>query len=173
MNKMEKNKNLSKDRLEREVDYSSFHIGIVVSEWNEPITGALLEGCKTTLLAAGVPESNIHVSWVPGAFELPLGAKMLAGKEKLDGLVCLGCVIKGDTRHDEYINAAVSQGIMQLSLVSGKPVTFGLLTVENEQQALDRAGGKHGNKGDEAAQTVLRMIRIGKEIKEQKSSIGF
>ena len=100
-------------------------------------------------------------------------AKMLAGKEKLDGLVCLGCVIKGDTRHDEYINAAVSQGIMQLSLVSGKPVTFGLLTVENEQQALDRAGGKYGNKGDEAAQTVLRMIRIGKDIKEQKSSIGF
>ena len=152
---------------------TDMRIGIVVSEWNEPITGALLEGCKTTLLAAGVPESNIHVLWVPGAFELPLGAKMLAGKEKLDGLVCLGCVIKGDTRHDEYINAAVSQGIMQLALVSGNPVTFGLLTVENEQQALDRAGGKYGNKGDEAAQTVLRMIRIGKDIKEQKSSIGF
>lgn len=168
-----KNKNLSKDKLDKNVDYSSYQIGIVVSEWNDHITSALLDGCRSTLLAAGLLESQIHVLWVPGAFELPLGAKMLAGKEKLDGLVCLGCVIKGDTRHDEYINSAVSQGIMQLSLVSGKPVTFGLLTVENEQQALDRSGGSHGNKGDEAAQTVLRMISIGKEIKEQKSSIGF
>lgn len=170
---MEKNKNLSAQTISDDYDYTGFHIGIVVSRWNEKITSSLLEGCVNQLKQAGLKEDHIHVAWVPGAFELPLGAKMLAGKEKLDGVVCLGCVIKGDTRHDEYINSAVSAGIMQLSLMSGKPITFGVLTVENEQQALDRSGGVHGNKGDEAAQTVLAMARLGQELKQQKSSIGY
>lgn len=170
---MEKNKDLSAQTIDGDFDYSGFSIGIVVSRWNTEITSLLLQGCISRLKSMGLNEDNIHVVWVPGAFELPLGAKLIAGKEKLDGVACLGCVIKGDTRHDEYINGAVSNGIMQLSLVSGKPVTFGVLTVENEQQAIDRAGGKHGNKGDEAAQTVLAMSRLAKELKQQKTSIGY
>lgn len=170
---MKKNKDLSVQTIDGDFDYSGFSIGIVVSKWNTEITSLLLQGCVNKLKSMGLNEDHIHVVWVPGAFELPLGAKLIAGKEKLDGVVCLGCVIKGDTRHDEYINGAVSNGIMQLSLVSGKPVTFGVLTVENEQQAIDRAGGKHGNKGDEAAQTVLAMARLAKELKQQKSSIGY
>ena len=170
---MEKNKDLSAQTIDGDFDYSVFSIGIVVSKWNTEITSLLLQGCTSRLKSMGLKEDNIHVVWVPGAFELPLGAKLLAGKEKLDGVVCLGCVIKGDTRHDEYINGAVSNGIMQLSIVSGKSVTFGVLTVENEQQAIDRAGGRHGNKGDEAAQTVLAMARLAKELKQQKTSIGY
>lgn len=170
---MEKNKDLSAQTIDGDFDYSGFSVGIVVSKWNTEITSLLLQGCINRLKSTGLKEDNIHVVWVPGAFELPLGAKLIAGKEKLDGVVCLGCVIKGDTRHDEYINGAVSNGIMQLSIVSGKPVTFGVLTVENEQQAIDRAGGKHGNKGDEAAQTVLAMARLAKELKQQKTSIGY
>ena len=147
--------------------------GIVVSEWNRHITHALFEGCRDTLLAHEVDASDIHVLQVPGSFELPVGAKMLAGQNKLHAVICLGCVIKGETKHDEYINQAVATGLTHLGLASGIPMIFGVLTPNTEAQALDRAGGKHGNKGVEAAVTALRMADIKNTFKMSKSTIGF
>ncbi len=131
--------------------------GIVVSDYNADITHRLLEGCYDTLLKHEVKEKDIRLFHVPGAFELTSGAQMLALKYPLDAVICLGCVIKGETKHDEYINHAVAQGITQLSLMLKKPVIFGLLTPNTHKQARERAGGKHGNKGVEAAVTALRM----------------
>lgn len=148
-------------------------IGVVVSEWNEDITFRLRDACTQTLLAHGVSQDNIIVSYVPGAFELPLGARFLLLKEKLDGIVCLGCVIKGETKHDEYIAKAVATGIMSLGLTSGKPIIFGVLTPNDHQQALARADGSHGNKGEEAAITVLKMVALGKQAGTGKKGIGF
>ncbi len=154
-------------------DGSGFRIGIVVSEWNSSITFALLEGAKSVLKKAGVADLNVEIQHVPGAFELPWGAKSLMKTEKKDAIICLGCVIKGETRHDEYIAQAVASGIMQLGLVSGVPVIFGVLTTENEKQAKERAGGKHGNKGEEAAITALRMAAIHSPQGSLKRKIGF
>ncbi|MBK7138949.1 MAG: 6,7-dimethyl-8-ribityllumazine synthase [Bacteroidetes bacterium] len=135
-------------------------IGIVISEWNNEITFSLLEGCVSTLLTHEVKQKNIVTLFVPGAFELPLGAQKMLEKGQVDGVICIGCVIKGDTKHDEYISHAVADGIMKLNLKYSKPVIFGVLTPNNQQQALDRAGGKHGNKGIEAAVTALKMMAI-------------
>lgn len=139
--------------------------GIVVSDYNENITHALLDGCVRTLLKSGAKEKDICIVHVPGAFELTGGAQFLAKAKKPDALICLGCVIKGETRHDEYINHAVANGITQLSLLLEKPVIFGLLTPNNLQQAKARAGGKHGNKGVEAAVTAIRMVAIKRKLK--------
>ncbi len=168
-----KDKNLSEVELPSLNQPDQLHIGIVVSEWNDDITLPLKDGCYATLLKAGILEDNIHVVTVPGAYELPLGARLLAGKEKLDAVVCIGCVIKGETKHDEYINNAVAQGIMNLGLSSGKPVIYGVLTPNSKEQAIARAGGKHGNKGVEAAATALRMIGLSQELSQQKQSIGY
>lgn len=154
-------------------DGTTFKIGIAVSEWNPEITTALLNGAKETLLKANVKEDNINVVHVPGAFELPVAAKMLLQTESLDGIIALGCVIKGETDHNAYINNAVANGLTTLSLASGKPCIYGVLTPNDMQQALDRAGGKHGNKGDEAAATVLHMIALKKSMAEPKSKIGY
>jgi len=147
--------------------------GIVVSEWNRDITHALYEGCVETLEKHGVSTDDMHVIQVPGSFELPSGAKLVAGYHKLDAVICLGCVIKGETKHDEYINQAVATGLTNLGLASGIPMIFGVLTPNTEEQAKDRAGGKHGNKGVEAAVTALRMADLRKGLKQSKSSIGF
>ena len=120
-------------------DGSGKRFGIVVSEWNNQITESLLDGCLATLEANGVSAEDIIVEHVPGSFELPLGARILASGNKLDGIVCLGCVIKGETKHDEYISNAVANGIMQLGLMSSLPVIFGVLTPNNMEQALPRA----------------------------------
>ncbi len=154
-------------------DASEFKIHIAVSDWNEEITHTLLKGAIDTLVSAGMTEEGITVVHVPGSFELPIAAKTLLSSKASDAVICLGCVIKGDTRHDEYINQAVATGLTQLSVLSGKPVIFGVLTVENEQQAVDRAGGKHGNKGIEAAVTAIKMVDMQKGINKPKSSIGF
>ena len=154
-------------------DASEMSFGIVVADWNKDITHALYEGCYETLIKHGAKPENIEVAQVPGAYELPVGARILAGRAKLDAVVCLGCVIKGETKHDEYINNAVAQGLMNLGISTGKPFIFGLLTPNDHQQALDRAGGKHGNKGVEAAVTALRMAALKKEAPEGKQSIGF
>lgn len=154
-------------------DGSTFSIGIVVSDWNSHITHALFQACHETLLKNGVKDFNITSIQVPGAFELPVAAKMLMGAKSFDAVICLGCVIKGETKHDEYINNAVAHGLTNLSIISGKPVVFGVLTPDTEQQAIDRAGGVHGNKGDEAAVTALRMIDLQKQLVTRKSSIGF
>lgn len=147
--------------------------GIVVADWNEDITYAMKDACLQTLASANVNQEDIHIVNVPGAFELPIGARMLAGKEKLDAVICIGCVITGETKHDQYISGAVANGIMQLSIASGKPVIFGVLTPNDKQQALDRAGGKHGNKGVEAATTAIKMVALADGLSTTKKGIGF
>jgi 6,7-dimethyl-8-ribityllumazine synthase len=141
-------------------DGAGMTVAVVTAEWNAPITGALREGALATLRRHGVREDRLHDVTVPGSFELPSAAQMLLEFREPDAVICLGCVIKGETRHDEYINQAVAQGLTQLSLQYGVPVVFGVLTTENEAQALDRAGGRHGNKGVEAAVTALRMAGL-------------
>jgi 6,7-dimethyl-8-ribityllumazine synthase len=147
--------------------------GVVVSDWNTTITDALLEGARDTLLKHGVLEADIQVLRVPGSFELPMGAKLLLGHKKLDAVICLGCVIKGDTDHDVYINQAVASGLTQLGLLSNTPCIFGVITTNNEQQAVDRAGGKLGNKGVEAAVTAMRMGLLKKSMATTPNKIGY
>lgn len=154
-------------------DGSSFKIGIVVSQWNADITNALLEGAQDTLLKAGVQSDNIEILYVPGAFELPWGARQIMKPGKRDAVICLGCIIQGETRHDEYIASAVASGIMQLGLMSGVPVIFGVLTTNTEEQAKDRAGGKHGNKGSEAAAAALQMAYVRTGDSTTKKRIGY
>ena len=166
-------KNLSSYKPEDIPDCKELCIGIVLSEWNQKITHSLYEACYETLVKHGVAEENIHTAQVPGSFELPSGAKILASSRKLDAVICLGCVIKGETPHNDYINQAVATGLTTLSVMSGKPFIFGLLTPNDEQQAHDRAGGKHGNKGVEAAITALRMAHLKQSIKNAPKGIGF
>jgi len=166
-------KNLSEYKEENMPSAKTYKFGIVVSEWNAKITHALYEGCYDTLLKQGAAEANIHTLQVPGSFELTAGAKMLMDSQKLDAIICLGCVIKGETRHNEYINYAVANGLTNLSMVYGKPFVFGVLTPDTEQQALDRAGGQHGNKGVEAAVTAIRMAAVKGSLKGSNKSIGF
>ena len=149
-------------------------IGVVTAEWNEHITYPLRDGAIETLEKHGVRRENIFSAQVPGSYELTSGADMLLSTGEVDAVICLGCVIKGETRHDEYINSAVSIGLTQLGIGYHRPVIFGLLTCETEQQAIDRAGGKHGNKGVEAAVTALRMVGLKKQIQSPgDGSIGF
>ena len=152
---------------------SGMRIGIVVSEWNWDITGALLEGCKSTLLNNDVSESDLFIEQVPGSFELPMGARILSSGKKLDAIVCLGCVIKGETKHDEYISQSVANGIMQLGLMLNTPIIFGVLTPNNQEQAQARAGGTLGNKGEEAAVAALRMADMKKTHGSTPHKIGF
>jgi 6,7-dimethyl-8-ribityllumazine synthase len=166
-------KNLSDYNEQNIPSGEKLRIGIVVSEWNSQITHALYEACFDTLVKHGVQEENIFTIQVPGTFELPAGARLLSGKENPDAVICLGCVIKGETNHNEYINQAVAHGLTNLSIASGKPFIFGVLTPNDEQQALDRAGGKHGNKGVEAAVTALHMAFLKEDLKGGKKSIGF
>ncbi|HEY3385412.1 MAG TPA: 6,7-dimethyl-8-ribityllumazine synthase [Saprospiraceae bacterium] len=154
-------------------DGSSLKIGIVVSQWNADITSALLNGAKDTLKQAGVLDDNIEILFVPGSFELPWGARQLMKPGKRDAVICLGCLIQGETKHDEYIASAVASGIMQLGLMSGVPVIFGVLTTHTEEQAKDRAGGKHGNKGSEAAAAALQMASIKSGDPGTKKPIGY
>lgn len=144
---------------------ANFKIGIIVSKWNEEVTSALKQGAYDTLLAAGVPSQNVCVYEVPGSFELPGAASfLLNSKEDLDGVICLGCVIQGETRHFEFISQAVANGVMHVSMEYIVPVIFGVLTCDTMEQALDRSGGKHGNKGVEAAATCLQMIHVQREM---------
>jgi 6,7-dimethyl-8-ribityllumazine synthase len=140
--------------------------GIVVSDWNSEITGALLNGAVRTLKKHGTDSKNIIVKHVPGTFELTLGAQFLAEYDDLDGVICLGCVIQGETPHFNYICQGVTQGITQLNLDYNIPFIFGVLTTNNLQQAADRAGGKLGNKGDEAAITAIKMAALQKEMEK-------
>ncbi len=134
--------------------------GIAVAEWNKHITFELLRGCIETLQKHGVADQDIHVSYVPGTFELPFAAKKLAQTYHLSSVISIGCVIKGETDHDVYINTSVANALQQLNIQFDIPFIFGVLTPNNEQQALDRAGGQHGNKGVEAAVTALKMSAI-------------
>lgn len=138
--------------------------GIVAAEWNREITGALLEGALSTLEQQGALKADVTVKWVPGSFELPLGAKLFCEHSMVDAVICLGCVIEGETRHFEFICQSVAQGIKDVSLEYILPVVFGVLTTDNLEQAKDRAGGKHGNKGVEAAVTAIKMVALEREM---------
>lgn len=134
--------------------------GIVVAEWNWEITSALAKAAIETLKRHGASDDSISVKYVPGTFELPLGGQFFAEMDNVDTVILLGCVIQGETRHFDYICEGVAQGTKDLNLKYNKPFIFGVLTTNNEQQALDRAGGKHGNKGDEAAITAIKMVDL-------------
>jgi 6,7-dimethyl-8-ribityllumazine synthase len=153
-------KNLSEFSTANLPNVTNRRFAIVVAEWNTDVTGALYKGAYDTLLANGVLESNIVSIQVPGSFELSLGAQKLAEKSDIDAVICLGCVIQGETRHFDFICQAVADGITNVSLKYNKPVIFGVLTPNTQEQAMDRAGGKHGNKGDEAAITAIKMLAI-------------
>jgi 6,7-dimethyl-8-ribityllumazine synthase len=156
-------------------DASEMTFGVIVADWNAHITHALYEGCMDALLKHGAKEERIYTMQVPGSFELTAGARILNGQHTVDAVICLGCVIKGETSHDEYINQAVANGLTNLGLTTGRPHIFGLLTTNNEEQALERAGGKHGNKGIEAAITAIRMVALKKSpaVGKEKRTIGF
>uniref|UniRef100_A0A7C4JT37 6,7-dimethyl-8-ribityllumazine synthase n=1 Tax=Thermodesulfobacterium geofontis TaxID=1295609 RepID=A0A7C4JT37_9BACT len=139
-------------------------IGIVVSRFNIFITQKLLEGALDTLRRHKVSEENIYITWVPGAFEIPLIAKKLAETKKFDAILCLGTIIRGATPHFEYIAAETSKGIAQVMLETGIPVIFGILTTDTIEQAIERAGTKAGNKGAEAALAALEMVNLIKKI---------
>ena len=167
-------KNLSNYDEENLPSAKEMKFGVVVADWNQKITHALYEGCIDTLIKHEAEEENIHTAQVPGTFELTVAAKMLLQNKKLDAVICIGCVIKGETSHNEYINNAVSIGLTNLGLATGTPCIFGVLTPNDEQQALDRAGGKYGNKGVEAAVTAIRMAALKKDLKKkEKNKIGF
>lgn len=138
--------------------------GIVVAEWNHAITSALLEGAVATLHAAGCPDEKISVKWVPGTFELAMGAQYFAEYTNVDAVIVLGCVIHGDTRHFDFVCQGVTMGVQQMQLSWNMPIAFGVLTTNDQQQALDRAGGKLGNKGDEAAATAIKMVALQREM---------
>lgn len=161
-----KNKSLSKHNEFVVPNADKYKVGIVVSEYNEGVTFALRDAAVKTLIQYGIKEKNIFVEYVPGAYEMPLAAKWIYKAKKADAVISLGCVIKGDTDHDIYINNAVSQSIMNLNLETGVPFVFGLLTPNTLQQAKDRAGGKHGNKGVECAVVALKMIALKDKLKK-------
>ncbi|MBK9283118.1 MAG: 6,7-dimethyl-8-ribityllumazine synthase [Sphingobacteriaceae bacterium] len=161
------NHHLSKVQGSEVPDASLYKFGIVWSEWNSEITNALLQGAKNTLLDNGARAENIIIKAVPGSFELTLGAQWMLEETDVDAVICLGCVIQGETKHFDFICNAVAKGITDLNIEYSVPVIFGVLTPNDMQQALDRAGGKHGNKGDEAAITAIKMIALYDSFDEE------
>lgn len=138
---------------------------VVVSRFNQGITQSLLEGALRVFKRNNIPEASVKVVWVPGAFELPLAALKLARSKKYAAVVCLGCVIKGETDHNKYISEAAAQGIMNVSLQTGIPVAFGILTPDSLEQARARSGNGSANKGEESAEAVLEMVRTLSEVR--------
>jgi len=161
-------KNLSNYDPELVPDCSQMKFGIVVSEWNESITSALAQGAVDTLLKHGTKPEHIYLHHVPGSFELPLGGQFLLESVDADAVILIGCVIQGETRHFDFICQAVAQGCMDLGMKYDKPSIFGLLTTNNLQQAIDRSGGIHGNKGIEAALTAIKMVDLQKRLRAKK-----
>lgn len=159
------------------IDISSYaadlKIAVIYTEWNPSIVGALHESCIATLKSHGLTESQILSITVPGAFELPLGARLVMENNKCDAVICLGCVIKGETSHDEHINRSVSSALMQLGLMSDIPVIFGVLTTNDEAQAVARSGGAKGDKGQESALSALKMVDLKKSFSKNKKKIGY
>ena len=153
-------KNLSQFNTKALPEVTNKKFGIVVSEWNEEVTNSLMSGAIKTLLEYGAQKEHILIVNVPGSFELTLGAQKLAQRQDIDAVICLGCVIQGETRHFDFICNAVALGITEVNLKYDKPVIFWVLTTQTQKQAMDRAGGKHGNKGDEAAITAIKMLNI-------------
>jgi 6,7-dimethyl-8-ribityllumazine synthase len=167
------NKNLSEYDKNQLPNAKDFRFGVVVSEWNDKITNGLFNGAESALLDCGVLSENI-IRWnVPGSFELIYGAKLMLDKvEKLDAVITIGSVIKGETMHFEFVCEGVTQGIKDLNIQSDVPVIFCVLTDNNEQQSIDRSGGKHGNKGTEAAIAAIKMADLRRKA-FSKNKIGF
>lgn len=158
------NRNLSEYNKEFIPNGADFKIGIVVSEWNENITLNLLKGAKHALLDNGVLEANIEIRFVPGAFELPLGCQYFCEYTKVDGVIAIGTVIQGETKHFDFVCEGATQGIKDVNLKYNTPVAFCLLTDNTLQQSIDRSGGKHGNKGIECAVACMKMIELKKSF---------
>lgn len=150
--------------LEGKLTAKNMKIAIVVARFNEFITSKLLSGCIDCLIRHEAADEDLTVAWVPGAFEIPMAAKKLAESGKYDAVICLGAVIRGTTPHFDYVCAEASKGIAQVSMQTGVPVAFGVLTTENIQQAVERAGTKAGNKGVDCAMTAMEMVNLFKEM---------
>lgn len=150
--------------LEGKLTAKNMKIAIVVARFNEFITSKLLSGCIDCLIRHEAADEDLTVAWVPGAFEIPMAAKKLAESGKYDAVICLGAVIRGGTPHFDYVCAEASKGIAQVSMQTGVPVAFGVLTTENIQQAVERAGTKAGNKGVDCAMTAMEMVNLFKEM---------
>lgn len=153
-------KNLSVFTIDGLPDITHKKFVIVVAEWNSDVTEALFQGAYKTLVDHGAQTQNILRANVPGSFELSFGSQVYAQKADVDAVIAIGCVIQGETKHNDYINHAVAHGLTDVALKYNKPVIFGVLTPNTLQQALDRAGGIHGNKGDEAAITAIKMLSL-------------
>ena len=139
-------------------------ICVVAARWNAFVTDSLLEGAVATLHERGVADEAVTIVRVPGAFEVPTAAKWAAESGRFDAIICIGAVIRGDTAHFEYVAGGAADGILTVSLATGVPVVFGVLTVDTKQQALDRAGGSEGHKGSEAADTAIEMAQLRKKL---------
>jgi len=159
------NKNLSDYHLEDLPSASNMKFGIVVSEWNSKITNNLFKGTYQALVDCHCPSSNIIKINVPGSFELALGAQFLLESTEVDAIICLGSVIQGETKHFDFVCQATAQGIKDVALKYNKPVIFGVLTDNTLQQSIDRSGGKHGNKGIEAAISAIKMVELKNQLK--------
>ena len=145
-------------------DAKNKKFGIVVSRFNDYITGRLLEGALRTLKKAGVPEKNVHVVWVPGGLEVPFFCKKLKTCQRCDVVIALSCVIRGGTYHFECVSNELTRGIDQVALETGTPIATGVITVDNLEQAIDRAGLKHGNKGEQAALAALEIASLNDQL---------
>ena len=167
------NKNLSNYDKNTLPSAKDFRFGIVVSEWNDKITNGLFNGAEAALLDCGAKPENI-IRWdVPGSFELIYGAKKMIETQNLDCVITIGCVIKGETMHFEFVCEGVTQGVKDLNIKSDVPVIFCLLTDNTEQQSIDRSGGIHGNKGTEAAIAAIKMAALRKKASQKENPIGF
>ena len=152
--------------IEGNVIAGKIRIGIVCARFNEFITSKLLGGAQDALIRHGVADEDIDVAWVPGAFEIPLIAEKMAESGKYDAVIALGAVIRGSTTHYDYVCAEVSKGIAAVSLKAGIPVMFGVLTTENIEQAIERAGSKAGNKGSECGEGAIEMINLIRQLEK-------
>lgn len=151
-------------KYEGKLNAEGMKAAVVVGRFNEFISGKLLEGALDALKRHGMAEEDIEIAWVPGSFEIPLTAKKLAAKDKYDGVIALGAVIRGETPHFDYVSAEVSKGVAAAGLDTEKPVIFGVLTTDTIEQAISRAGTKSGNKGYDAAVSMIEMVNLFKEI---------
>lgn len=156
--------NLSEYDINSVPSAEDMKFGIVVSEWNENITAALLHGAEETLKRHGAKSENITIHTVPGSFELIYGSAKFVQSGEVDAVIALGCVVRGDTPHFDYVCAGTTQGIAALNTQGSIPIIFGLITTDTMQQAEDRAGGIHGNKGDECAVTAIKMVNLARKF---------
>ncbi|MFN0096826.1 MAG: 6,7-dimethyl-8-ribityllumazine synthase [Dehalococcoidia bacterium] len=150
--------------IEGSASGAGLRVAVIVARWNSFVTAKLLEGARSTLRECGVTEGDLTVAWVPGSFEVPLAAKWAAESGKFDAVICIGCVIRGETAHFEYVAGGAATGIGSVSLATGVPIVFGVLTTENVDQALARTGGTEGHKGEEAARTAIEMANLRRAL---------